>query len=90
MIADIGLPSAAVWFAVRHEWARSLADIVERRLMLVFDPRLSRRSLDAIADALVSCGTLAAHQRQTAVDGYAARLRDHFGKQLFIPQENAP
>ncbi|MFM8633205.1 MAG: glycerol-3-phosphate dehydrogenase/oxidase [Planctomycetia bacterium] len=89
MIADVGLPTSAVWFTVRHEWARSIADVVERRLMLVFDPRLSRRSLATIAEALDACGIPHLHGREAAVEAYAMRLHDAFGKQL-ITTETTP
>ncbi|NDH93207.1 MAG: hypothetical protein EBZ13_01425, partial [Planctomycetia bacterium] len=34
LLADSGLPTAAAVFAIEQEWAATLADLVERRLML--------------------------------------------------------
>lgn len=82
LIRDVGLPAAAVAFCVRHEWAQTLADIVERRLMLVFDPALSARALTDIAEALVAAGMLPAAERTAAVEAYRGRLWRRFGRTL--------
>jgi len=48
------LPAAVVRYCVRREWARSLADLVERRLMLLFDSPLHRATLDGVAAVLAA------------------------------------
>jgi glycerol-3-phosphate dehydrogenase len=82
LLDGVPLPAAAVAFCVEEEWARSIEDVVERRLMLVFDPALSMRTLADVAAALVAAGALPAAHVDTAVAAYAARLRDHFGRTL--------
>lgn len=88
LLRDVCLPVAAVNFCVAHEWARSIDDVVERRLMLVFDPALSPRTLADVAASLVAAGCLAAADRDDAVAASAARLRDHFGR-TWQPEETA-
>jgi glycerol-3-phosphate dehydrogenase len=83
----VGLPAAAVAFCIRHEWTRTLADVVERRLMLVFDPRLSTRALHDIACVCVAAGILDPQAAAAAVDDYRDRLRRRFGRVL---EEEAP
>ncbi|MDP7014641.1 MAG: glycerol-3-phosphate dehydrogenase C-terminal domain-containing protein, partial [Pirellulaceae bacterium] len=57
-IGETDLPLAAVPFVVANEWATSLEDVVERRLMLLYDRRFSRSALEQVADQLVQCGCL--------------------------------
>jgi glycerol-3-phosphate dehydrogenase len=71
----------AQW-AITHEWATRLEDLVERRLLLHFEPRLSRQKLADLAAALVQTGKLAASDTSAAIDRCAARLRSHFGIDL--------
>ena len=54
----------------------------ERRLMLLYEPRLSRTCLEALAQMLVEAGKLQPHAVPTAVAATTARLRNHFGKRL--------
>ena len=41
---------------IQHEWVGTLDDLVERRLMLVFDRELSEACLRELAELLVSGG----------------------------------
>jgi len=80
LVADTDLPTAAVGFCVREEWATSLDDLVERRLMLAFAPRLSRATLTGLAVELVRLGMLPAGQAEAEVHRCAAGLHERFGK----------
>ncbi|GAA4422271.1 glycerol-3-phosphate dehydrogenase/oxidase [Bremerella cremea] len=62
--------------------AKTMADVIERRLMLVFDPTLSVAHLEAVADALIEAGKLSADARQTTIDQYIQRMDTRFGKQV--------
>jgi glycerol-3-phosphate dehydrogenase len=75
------LPESLACYAIDHEWATRLEDLVERRLMLHFSPDLSRQTLADLAQALVESGNLAEHEVPAAVDRCAARLQSHFGIQ---------
>lgn len=77
--SDIQTLAAA---AISQLHAKTMADVVERRLMLVFDPGLSRSHLDAIADALIASGKLAAEAKQETIETYIQRLQSRFGKQV--------
>jgi glycerol-3-phosphate dehydrogenase len=73
--------SAAAW-SCEHEWVTRLEDLVERRLMLHFTPRISRHTLGDLAAALVRCGKLDLADAQPAIDRCASRLQSHFGIRL--------
>ncbi len=68
--------------AITHLHAKTIADIVERRLMLIFDPGFSQSQLSAIADALISHGKLSAEAKQETIEAYTERLQSRFGKQV--------
>ena len=70
------LPTAFVRWVIEHEWATRLADLVERRLMLLYEPQLSRHCLTRLAE-LLKCNDV-----EGEVATVERRLRDHFGKQL--------
>jgi glycerol-3-phosphate dehydrogenase len=61
------------------EWVTRLEDLVERRLMLHFAPRVTRRMLGDLASVLIQCGKLDLVHAQSAIDRCAARLHSHFG-----------
>lgn len=77
--ADVQVLAAA---AISHLHAKTMADIVERRLMLIFEPSLSRSQLSAIADALIADGKLSADVKQETIEAYTQRLQSRFGKQV--------
>ena len=80
VLAGADLPTAAVGFCVREEWAGSLADLLERRLMLSFAPTLAADTLAAVAAELVRLGRLPAGRAQAEVDRCARELRERYGK----------
>jgi glycerol-3-phosphate dehydrogenase len=74
------LPVAAARVCIREEWATTLEDLLERRLMLSFEPRLSRRAIEQAAEALVEEGLLGCDAVPAAVEQCAAGLRERHGK----------
>ena len=76
------LPRCIVRWAVRHEWAATLGDLVERRLMLLYHPRLSPATLNELAEELIAAQRLTHENKVTEVAAVSARLRTRFGKQL--------
>lgn len=80
LVADADLPTAVVGFCVREEWATSLDDLVERRLMLSFAQTLSRATLAALATELSRLGLLSVDRVDAEVQRCAAQLHDRFGK----------
>ena len=69
----------AVRRIIREEWVTKLGDLVERRLMLLYDPALDRKLLEGLAALLCDEEKLAAAEVGASVDECVARLRTHFG-----------
>ena len=60
-------------------WVTPL-DLVERRLMLSFEERLSRRAIEQAAEVLVQEGLLRREAKPAAVEACVAGLRERQGK----------
>jgi glycerol-3-phosphate dehydrogenase len=82
LIGDSGLPTAAAVFVIEKEWAVSLGDLIERRLMVIFAPRLSLATLQDLADVLVAMGHLQRSDRESAITKEITYLQEHYGKQI--------
>jgi len=82
VVPDTNLPVAAVRWIIRHEWVRTLDDLVERRLMLLYHQQLTRAALRTLAELLVAEQLLAAGEVEAAVAGTVQRLRSHFDKHV--------
>jgi glycerol-3-phosphate dehydrogenase len=76
------LPIAVARHAIEHEWAADLADLIERRLMLLYHQRLSLACLARLAEVLVEGGKLVAEQAHQAVSDEVARLAARYGKRV--------
>ena len=81
-LAGTDLPRSFVRWVIRNEWTTTLDDLVERRLMLLYDPNLSQTTLDELAELLVESNKLSAADVGPAAAATRRRLREHFGKQL--------
>jgi glycerol-3-phosphate dehydrogenase len=68
--------------AIAKEWATRLEDLVERRLMLLYDQQFSAADLRILADELVAAKKLAPEQREAAIAAATARWQKHFGRTL--------
>ena len=64
---------------IRHEWVRTLSDLVERRLLLIFDPRLDEQRLRELALELANAGVIRSDQIDTEVAVTAERLAKVYG-----------
>lgn len=82
LLPGCGLPVAAVDFCVREEWAVTLEDLVERRLLLSFDGRLSLVMLEAVAAELSSLGLLPADRSAAEAAAVAERMAARFGRHV--------
>lgn len=76
------LPCSFVRWVIRHEWATRLGDLVERRLMLLYDPNLNSACLRRLAELLCEEGLLPSGEIDGAVATEAQRLQSHFGKRV--------
>jgi glycerol-3-phosphate dehydrogenase len=81
-LAGTNLPLRFVGWLIRREWVQRLDDLVERRLMLHFEPALSLQTLRELADLLVAERRLQPADVDRTVTATVARLREHFGRNL--------
>ena len=81
-LAGTDLPVSLARWMIQHEWVANLDDLVERRLMLLYEPGLSRRCLQQLAQLLVETGKLSAADADRDVQATIGRLRAHFGMRL--------
>ena len=82
LLSGTFIPRRFAEWSIRHEWATTLEDLVERRLMLLFEPELSRDCLRDLAALLVAAGRLPEHEVDSAVSVVEQRLATRFGKRL--------
>ncbi|TWT31477.1 glycerol-3-phosphate dehydrogenase/oxidase [Blastopirellula retiformator] len=82
LLPDLDVPIAHASYAIEHLAAKTLADLVERRLMIVFDPKLSRSCLRVLAEQLATAGWLDQAQIDAEVDHYVHRLQERYGKRV--------
>lgn len=83
MLAPIdgsALPSGLAYWAIDREWARTLDDLVERRLMHVFSLHITPESLRQLAVCLADRGLLAPESVETAVESTIQRLNRCYGR----------
>lgn len=68
--------------AICQQWATKLSDLVERRLMLVFDRELTLATLRQLAEVLVAEKRLPASDVDAEIAHLRDRLLQHFGRRL--------
>jgi glycerol-3-phosphate dehydrogenase len=85
ILAGTDLPISFVRWVIRHEWVRRLSDLVERRLMLLYERRLSKTCLRQLAALLVEEGVLPMSEAEAEVATTVERLRIRYGKRLANP-----
>ncbi len=76
------IPLDFVRWTIRREWATCLEDLVERRLMLIFHPRLARQTLHALAVELVTVDRLAPELVEAEIEACISRLKSVYGKEV--------
>ncbi|HVV99461.1 MAG TPA: glycerol-3-phosphate dehydrogenase/oxidase [Planctomycetaceae bacterium] len=82
LIAGTSVPVGFVQWSIEHEWVRTLDDLVERRLLLLYAPALREQTLSELAELLVAAGKLRADAVAGAVEACRQRLANRFGKRL--------
>lgn len=82
MLPATGLPRCFVEHLLRTEWVGTLEDLVVRRLMLLYQPGLSRACLTELGGLMVSCGQLPRDDLEATVMATAGHLSEWYGKQL--------
>jgi len=76
------IPIAAVDWIIRHEHVRTLSDLVERRLMLLYASGLSHQTLVALAERMATAGVILDEATNDEVVACEARLLKVFGKRV--------
>jgi glycerol-3-phosphate dehydrogenase len=76
------VPRGFVRWIIANEWATTLEDLIERRLMLLYHPNLSRACLDDLARLLVEEGRLPLGGANGEVERAIHRLATKFGKRI--------
>ena len=67
-------------YVIRTEWVKSLDDLIERRLMLVYYPELSEECLRILAGLLVEHGLLDSSQMESTINKTIQYLKKQYGK----------
>jgi len=78
VLETAGVPRGLVRWVLRNEWAHRLGDLVERRLMLLYDPQLSHEMLRELAEILAEEGHMRSDQVHGEVRQHMDRLQRHF------------
>jgi glycerol-3-phosphate dehydrogenase len=81
-LTDTLLPRSFVRWVIDHEWVARIEDLVERRLMLLYEKNLSMRTLEDLADLLIEAGKLRAADRNSALVTARQRLQTVYGRTL--------
>ena len=78
-IAGTQVPRGFARWVIRNEWVRCLADLVERRLMLVLTGQLADRTLRELAELMVVEKRLDAADLDREVEACRGRLNELYG-----------
>jgi glycerol-3-phosphate dehydrogenase len=82
MLADTALPVGLVRWVIEHEWVQELDDLICRRLMLLYEARLSTSTLEHL-DAWLAGERLSPHlPRLAEVEMARARLFARYGRRI--------
>ena len=76
------IDAAAVDEVIRVEHVRTLCDLVERRLMMLYDPKLSKLKLRWLAERLVANHVIEANSIDDEVSRTVTRLETMYGKSV--------
>ncbi len=82
MIFGTVLPRSFVCWIIEREWVTTLDDLVERRLMLLFQNRLAHQTFIELAETLVDAGKLKAKDIPKTVQRTIDNLFKTYGKKI--------
>ncbi len=83
-VAGTDLPRDFVRWVIRHEWVSTLGDLVERRLMLIYQYKLPGECLNDLADLLMEEGRMKPDERETKIEEAVVRLKAVYGKDVVV------
>ncbi len=81
-VPETELPLRFVRHVIRKEFCTRLVDLVERRLMLLYDWNITAATLDALAHLMVEEQILAEDSVDAEIADCKQHLRTHFGVEL--------
>lgn len=81
-ICETSFTTGIARWIIEHESVRTLADLVERRLMLVFARRLSQQTLAELTQCLVTAGRLDASRITEEIALTKSRLVKFYGRRF--------
>lgn len=81
-LAGTTMPRAFARSTIEHEWVTTLDDLVERRLLLLYDSGTTRATLHELAALLVEAGKLGVADVDAAVESTVARWAQFYGRRL--------
>jgi glycerol-3-phosphate dehydrogenase len=82
LLPNTELPCAFVRWSIENEHVHTLADLVERRLMLLYHQHLTRACLRRLAALMAEAGRLGQSQIDAATDQEIERLNTRYGKRV--------
>lgn len=89
-VAGTSFPVDFVRWVIQHEWVQTLPDLVERRLLLLYDAHVNETTLFALARLLVDAGRLAPDEVDAAVEHAIERLKTRYGKRVVRDSAGGP
>lgn len=82
LVVNTDLPRGVVRWVIAHEWVERLDDLVERRLLLLYDRRLTRRTLVELAELLSLAGRISSGEIDSTAEREAAEIERRHGRKL--------
>jgi glycerol-3-phosphate dehydrogenase len=82
ILVGTSIPVELARWMIKNEWVARLDDLVERRLMLIYESDLSLETLQQLADCLVEAGRLAPEEVEATIEKTRLRLLEHYGKHV--------
>lgn len=80
LLDGTNVPIAFAQWVVQNEWVETLEDLVERRLMLLYEPNLTDACLRQLATLLADAGRISSAQIDEKIAAVRDRLHKHYGK----------
>lgn len=80
LLTGTSLPWKYVLWTIEREWVETLGDLVERRLMLVFEETLQEETLRELARYLTETGKMSSGEITEQIESYKKHLKHFYGK----------
>ena len=82
LITGTDLPRQYVLWTIQHEWVETIGDLVERRLMLIFEEKLQAETLQELATCLSESGKCSSAEIPDQIEAYREHLQRFYGKAI--------